>query len=698
MLNFVVSSPVFIAMLPLAGLPVLFHLFLKVRKRSLPFSTLMFFQHADPRMSARKRIREWLILLLRTLLIAFLLLALARPVWLGTGTGGDVAHVLLIDNSGSMAAPAPDGNTRLYHALAAARALVGHMDDGDTAALVTLVQDPAVLLPEGLTRDRAVLRAALGRIEATHASGNPGMAMNRAFALLRKNAATRGEVHVFSDLQTTEWGQGGTALPARPAGTWLALHRIESREFNTLNAAVTGIRLPDVRLVAGRPASADITLLNTTTLEAGLRLNISDSSGTHQTRHVALPARGTATVTVPFSPDTPGRGWIKAWIDEDGLTTDNEAYLACLCSARERVVFAGQRETFGLLPAAVAPSGTGALSGLVPEVVPHGDLHTGPGASRPAMIAATWPLLSEHERVQENLETYVATGGVLLLLPRLEPDGAAIEAPSWTGASPGSLARHEAGSDILVFDKSNALWHDARDEQGEPLVRTAIAFLSRGLTLSKGATALLGLEDGTVLLSHKPHGKGKVLACGLAFTSRWSTLPLKGAFVAMAQNMALLQPGPEARLIQLTAGERLPESGMTGPVEITTLQGPPVERTASVQDLYTLPRAGVYVLQPDGAPAVVAVASAPGEGQQSWIHEQRVPAMGALPHHVLPYEDPESMLREIRRNRTGFDLLVPFLCLAMAALLGEGLLANPRPMARARTGRQRHRAPAGDAS
>ena len=70
-------NPLFLSLLPLAALPVLFHLFFRLKRRPRAFSTLMFFHRLDPRLNARRRLREWLILLLRTLLILFLLLALA---------------------------------------------------------------------------------------------------------------------------------------------------------------------------------------------------------------------------------------------------------------------------------------------------------------------------------------------------------------------------------------------------------------------------------------------------------------------------------------------------------------------------------------------------------------------------------------------------------------------------------------------
>jgi len=74
---------------------VLFHLFFSPEKTGAPVSNLDFFHRLDPKLNARRRLREWLILLLRTLLLLSLLLALARPVLVRPRPEGDVAVVLL---------------------------------------------------------------------------------------------------------------------------------------------------------------------------------------------------------------------------------------------------------------------------------------------------------------------------------------------------------------------------------------------------------------------------------------------------------------------------------------------------------------------------------------------------------------------------------------------------------------------------
>src|ERR1039458_7427520 len=182
-------NPLFLSLLPLAALPVAFHFFFRLKRQARPFPTLMFFHRLDPKLNARRRLREWLILLLRTLLILFVLLALARPVWFGHGSAGEVAVVLLIDNSGSMSGPGQVGRTKLKQAVEGARDILPELRGADRAGLVLLVPDPAVPLPAGLTQDKAALKLALDAISETEASGSVAAAVDRAIRMLDGSTA-----------------------------------------------------------------------------------------------------------------------------------------------------------------------------------------------------------------------------------------------------------------------------------------------------------------------------------------------------------------------------------------------------------------------------------------------------------------------------------------------------------------------------
>ena len=141
------AAPMFLYLLPAAGLPILFHFFLKQKKRQILFPTLMFFYRTDPRMNARRKLHQLLLLLMRILLIAFILLALSRPKFQSAvGVGGKISVVAVVDNSGSMSDSAGNDTTKLELAVDGARDLVTSLGDKALMNVVTLVEDPTLAL------------------------------------------------------------------------------------------------------------------------------------------------------------------------------------------------------------------------------------------------------------------------------------------------------------------------------------------------------------------------------------------------------------------------------------------------------------------------------------------------------------------------------------------------------------------------
>src|SRR6185436_7964706 len=93
------------------ALPVLIHLLLKQKKQRLRFSTLQFFLRQDEHSSQRRKLRNFLLLAVRLLLLAVLVLAFARP-YARQHAGATERRrlaVFLLDRSASM--QASDGST-----------------------------------------------------------------------------------------------------------------------------------------------------------------------------------------------------------------------------------------------------------------------------------------------------------------------------------------------------------------------------------------------------------------------------------------------------------------------------------------------------------------------------------------------------------------------------------------------------------
>ena len=174
-----------------AGVPVIVLLyFLRLKRRTLPVSTLMFWQRVQ-RESGRsaffRKFRHLLSLLLHLLIFLLLLGALARPVF-DRGIREGSATVLILDTRARMQAVEPDGHTRFETALLLARDYARQVGGGRNIALLTLGAAPTVAVP--VTDDEKLLLGTLDQISPTDATAEISSAVALADSLL---AARKGE-------------------------------------------------------------------------------------------------------------------------------------------------------------------------------------------------------------------------------------------------------------------------------------------------------------------------------------------------------------------------------------------------------------------------------------------------------------------------------------------------------------------------
>ena len=88
-------------------MPVLLHLIQRERKQVVQFPSLMFLRRIPYQSVRRRRIRHWLLLMMRLAALALIVLAFARPFFRGadpsvSAQGGAREVVILVDRSYSM--------------------------------------------------------------------------------------------------------------------------------------------------------------------------------------------------------------------------------------------------------------------------------------------------------------------------------------------------------------------------------------------------------------------------------------------------------------------------------------------------------------------------------------------------------------------------------------------------------------------
>ena len=347
-----VGTSLFLFLLPLAATPVVFHLLMRRQRKAVLFSTEMFFDAMKPRLSFHRKFREPLLLAARTLLLLFLLLALARLAVPGIGNilglSGEQAVVIVIDNSSSMIGQVQDSDRRkLDVALEGARALLKNMEKRGNAAIVLLVPDPEAARFGGMSTDKDMLTGFLQSIRATEATGDSARAMRRAMALLKEvSPGGGGSVHVFSDLQEAEWKDTVLAADDVNGDAQIFVHRIPTEEPALPNVCLLRASVSSRRILPNQPYLLEVLLRNDGDTDCRIRVNRKNSEhSAAEIINVDVDASAQKLVKLPLQPKSSGRHWIRIWIEGDGFDGDNRAFVPSFARQKGTSILSATKRT-----------------------------------------------------------------------------------------------------------------------------------------------------------------------------------------------------------------------------------------------------------------------------------------------------------------------------------------------------------------
>ncbi len=687
-----IGASLFLFLLPLAAAPVLFHLLVRRNRKTILFSTQMFFDSMQPHLSFHRKFREPLLLAARALLLLFLLLALARLAFPGIGSllglAGKQVVVVVIDNSSSMVGPVEDGDrSKLIVAVEGARALLKNMDPGGYGAVVLMVEDPAARFG-GITTDKETLLDFLESIRATDATGNPAKVLQQAKALL-KNASTGGggALHIFSDMQESEWNVPVADPEDQPENITVFVHRVPSAPYDVPNICPVLAELSSRRILPNQPYALEVLLRNDGSQKLDVRVNHKDSERSIATfQNVEMAGDAQRLVKVPVQPKTSGRHWVKVWLEGDAFEGDNQIFVPYICEEVGEIFFLGDEadRTFGLLPKAFSPAGDGSLTSLIPRYLSPSNLQGRMQQSKPMLVVLTWASAAALDAATSALlDQYTQQGGNLLVLPAIDARQVAGKVPAWLAAGQKPLVSLPLSVPLRVSGSKSPFWSDLRNLDGR--VRIGTAFTKRYFPLSfeqdSGYVALLSAGDGDDLFALRKHGEGQIVLSGLAFgrNSDWSTLPRLPTFLVMTQPIAL---GAVTTLINASASIVAGQAPRLMPgggdeMSIVTLLGDQVEWVGPRGQAPLLVRGGAYIAAVGERETSLTVMPSDKEGSDAFIENDKIPALDGMQSQVSTLSDEDDFRRELQSSLAGAGLCLPFLLLAFLFMLAEGLLSAP---------------------
>ena len=314
------TNPLLLWFLPLALIPVLLHLLTLHRLKTVELSTFRFLFDSYVQQRRRMKFLEWLIALLRTLFLLFLVFAVSRmrmpDYWesLFGGGAGSRDVVLMFDTSASMGA-VTDGVTALDRAKGAARELLNpqraNVKPGDHVTVIRVGERPEQLLRRFQASTEEIFNE-IDNLDTGPSRGNLYAAFSQLFSGDNAELSKFQEpvVYLFTDLQQSGWEEfrGGESPVKVPANTELRLVNVGSgRPLN--NKAVIGDAPTPARVIVGLPVTLRARVRNlspTKSTSSGFAVTTSINGQQVDRQTMAVAAGKTDELEVIYTPAEPG--------------------------------------------------------------------------------------------------------------------------------------------------------------------------------------------------------------------------------------------------------------------------------------------------------------------------------------------------------------------------------------------------------
>jgi hypothetical protein len=494
-----------------ASIPVIIHLLNRRRHKTIQWAAMQFLLKATRESRGKKKLRHFLILACRTLGIAALAFAAARPIvsgLLGWGGGTIDLVVLVLDRSASMEARPGDG-------LAPRRQLVlekvrESMKTLGNARLVLI--DSATGAPQDIPSPDVL--AELSSAATTDTTADFPTLLTRAAEFLQETPG-RAEIWLASDLQTSNWQPDDerwaaaratlSGLPQKPALRVLSI--TGSTASNTALSLLGSRRVGDDLLL-------DLEILHTT--EARVSANIpltATINGTRTTDTLTLPGqslRFQKRIALPPGSES-GYGWLS--IPADGNDRDNVAFFAYgPARSVKSVIVSAPGETAGYLALAAAPPDFGKQQA---ELIDPAQV----SALKTADVAAIlWAAPLPTGPMAEQVSRFLSAGGQVVFFPTPTAPGAPFLDLNW---GPATAAEKDKYFIVKEWDRNDGPLRDGLN--GTPLPAERLKAIRRQVPLGNAAT-LARWEDGEPFLTRRIVDRGTAWMVSSAPDYTWSNL------------------------------------------------------------------------------------------------------------------------------------------------------------------------------
>ena len=333
------GNPIFLYGLLALPIPVLIHLYFRRHRIRVKFSTTQFFRKREKFLAFRRKLRDILLLMLRTLAILFLVLGLSRPIAGGFSylTGGGTDAIIILDDTLSMCRKNSSGDSAFDTGRKKAQEILGAFDGGDSVGIIFLSGRKGA----NLTRNLRKVDEALKSSFPAGSSGSYSAALKQAAEQFKNSSDNPNrEIYLISDFQSCQ----APSQPYRDGSLEDVKVYFVPVSGTEENLSVTRVSAGSKPKMVNKAMKIEYDVENFGRSERKTELSLEVNGKAIETREISIPAGEKQSGEFIFVPVSEGMVSGSVCIKDDLYSMDNKRHFAVMVSKNVKVLALYQDE------------------------------------------------------------------------------------------------------------------------------------------------------------------------------------------------------------------------------------------------------------------------------------------------------------------------------------------------------------------
>ena len=517
-----------------ASIPIIIHL-LNLRKlKKIEFSTLQFLKELQKNKIRKIKIKQWLLLALRVLIILAIVTAFARPTLVGVSIGGTTSAakttaVFILDDTFSMSVVDQDGSY-FNQAKETLKDLLKQFEEGDEFALVLASHQPDEI---EMTSNRSKFEQTVDAVTISHSSGKLNNAIIKAAQLIGDAKNFNKEIYLFTDFQKGRLALDNEITDLKEQlGEQVRLYSFNYSGKEVFNFGIDDLKINTQIFEKDKPVKYEATVKNySERVKDNLVVSLFIDGERLAQQSINLNPGESKTANLEASAKNFGYSEALVEIEEDDILQDNDRYSSFFIPEKIPVlILADDLNDTKLIEAALKSVSE---SGYFDITIKKAEQISGLQINNFQVMIL---LSSDLGNAQVKLNQFLSSGKGIIVFPSSEMNTGFNNSLNSIGiSSSGGLIKTEKGQAIRFSetDFNHPLFENIFMDEKKKQIESPEIYSYYKINPGAKGKSIIKLEDESSFLSEYTVSEGKILLFSASPVFSWSDFPIKGIFAPL---------------------------------------------------------------------------------------------------------------------------------------------------------------------